>query len=1068
MDQCEVFKDLLHNLVSDKLDQFEVLDMVRKYSVNLDDEQSFSRQKYILQKFVLEQLLKEETEESDNFSSLLEEIKRHLNLRKGSGFSCCLSGCLFNADRHRTYLQHLKTVHHNYEKLVCNFKKKCKRQFSSLTLLLDHVRDCHSLEPKEGASAPSKQIQEQIACRCELSICSGKKFKNVDLLMKHMNVYHNKDERRCIFDQCFKKFSAGSTSRHHFRLKHKNLNRMKLKPQHLVDQVDETNLLPESSPCSPAPVLDEEEMYDMADFALLDASEVESNLTEDNQEEIISNKKFFLLNHCDFLNRLCHFKFIPAKTVTQIAEENLQNSLKSRAVREKKLRNSLSSIPNISESQIEKVVHESIADDEYLEAQREVSSEFKRNKVIKEEFKYIQPEGIVMNKEEVKNGIKADLVHYIPIKESFKHLIEDRSLNEVLEQERNKTQKKNPGTLRDFTDGSAFQDNLFFKQNPGSYAAHFYSDAVEVSNPLGWAKGRHKIVQVFYTLVQIPRSQRSQIDRVQLCMVYREKLNSKYGLKAIFSKLVNDLKELEVGIKVEVPVQRIVKMGLLAYSGDNLEIHGLGGYSSCFSSYDICRFCHCQHSDLSDSIHDFDGQNMKTYWSVNEYDAICDEIEKDNLEESSDDVLVTEENLFRNSDTEDFSDDGEASVNFDQEDNEIGSDGEEDDEESEDSSGVLERHGLRWRCPFNQLQSFHAVLGFPPDCMHDLLEGVVSQDLLGGIKILERKGWFSVEEYNLKMKNLGYPSYEASDVPQDVPKKGKKLSGKACSLWVHVRSFPLIVKSFVQDPEDEVLEFLLLLVDITARMTAEEYKSHEVDALEEKIIQYLDVRKVIFESFPIILGTPKPKHHFLSHYGKAIRLFGPPLSFWTARFESKHRISKNIVEAAKNFINISWTVSSRQQYRMASVYYHGMFDVEQFRVPEKASYKRDLQQKSQFWADVKELMVEDDLVCNKIFVNGQHYHSGDLIVNDVLDGGETLKIGLIKTILVRGDEVCFVIKQYHAVKEPLGYYVSKHVDVEFLVKESSTLADNKPLIMRGTETKFQFVLHHYITTILHL
>ena len=54
---------------------------------------------------------------------------------------------------------------------------------------------------------------------------------------------------------------------------------------------------------------------------------------------------------------------------------------------------------------------------------------------------------------------------------------------------------------------------------------------------------------------------------------------------------------------------------------------------------------------------------------------------------------------------------------------------------------------------------------------------------------------------------------------------------------------------------------------------------------------------------------------------------------------------------------------------MASVYYHGMFDVDQFRVPEKASYKRDLQQKSQFWADVKELMVEDDLVCNKIFVN---------------------------------------------------------------------------------------------------
>ena len=97
------------------------------------------------------------------------------------------------------------------------------------------------------------------------------------------------------------------------------------------------------------------------------------------------------------------------------------------------------------------------------------------------------------------------------------------------------------------------------------------------------------------------------------------------------------------------------------------------------------------------------------------------------------------------------------------------------------------------------------------------------------------------------------------------------------------------MKNLIQDEDDEVPDFLFKLVDITARITAEEFRSYEIDILEERVIEFLDARKGIFASFPDILRSPKPKHHFLSHYGKAIHLFGPPLSYWTARFESKHR-----------------------------------------------------------------------------------------------------------------------------------------------------------------------------------
>ena len=146
------------------------------------------------------------------------------------------------------------------------------------------------------------------------------------------------------------------------------------------------------------------------------------------------------------------------------------------------------------------------------------------------------------------------------------------------------------------------------------------------------------------------------------------------------------------------------------------------------------------------------------------------------------------------------------------------------------------------------MKSFHAVWGFPPDCMHDLLEGVVSQDLFSVIKILAEKTWFSIEDYNLRLRSLGFTSYDAGDKPQDVPSnlKKMKLPGKAMSLWVHIRNFHLIIKHFVKDKNDDVLNLALQLVEITSRITAEEIRNYEISILEDKIIEYLGNRKDFF------------------------------------------------------------------------------------------------------------------------------------------------------------------------------------------------------------------------------
>ena len=84
-----------------------------------------------------------------------------------------------------------------------------------------------------------------------------------------------------------------------------------------------------------------------------------------------------------------------------------------------------------------------------------------------------------------------------------------------------------------------------------------------------------------------------------------------------------------------------------------------------------------------------------------------------------------------------------------------------------------ETWGVKTVCPFNVLQAFHCVNGLPSDILHDLMEGVIPEDLLIIIRALAQKGWLSIESYNKTLHRFKWSSYEASDNPQFVPKDGK-------------------------------------------------------------------------------------------------------------------------------------------------------------------------------------------------------------------------------------------------------------------------------------------------------
>ena len=142
-----------------------------------------------------------------------------------------------------------------------------------------------------------------------------------------------------------------------------------------------------------------------------------------------------------------------------------------------------------------------------------------------------------------------------------------------------------------------------------------------------------------------------------------------------------------------------------------------------------------------------------------------------------------------------------------------------------------------------------------------------------------------------------------------------------------------------------------------------------------------------------------------------------------------HRIAKGTAEAAKNFVNISATLSIRQQMRMASVYYSGLFDTASVHLPDKVTKKQDVPKGTEFYEKLCSFMAPNDILCSDIIVRSQKYKIGEVVVVKASDR-DVLTVGVIHSILVRDMDVHFVIRKYEAFRNKLNYFVTEVVDVE--------------------------------------
>lgn len=195
-------------------------------------------------------------------------------------------------------------------------------------------------------------------------------------------------------------------------------------------------------------------------------------------------------------------------------------------------------------------------------------------------------------------------------------------------------------------------------------------------------------------------------------MLVKVKDVQKCGYAPVLAPLIHDVHILEQdGVFIE-SVGQNVKGTIFCVSADNLAAHALGGFLESFRADYVCRFCM----------------------------ATSEQFQKDGVKNEQ---FVKRTKGSHDLHVQNVLQDKSLSSQF----------------------------GVKGDCVLqNSLDYFHPITGFPPDLLHDLLEGIVPVELALCIKELIREKYFTIEYFNQRIASFPYQHTDKINKPHPVPK----------------------------------------------------------------------------------------------------------------------------------------------------------------------------------------------------------------------------------------------------------------------------------------------------------
>ncbi|KAJ8043354.1 hypothetical protein HOLleu_10405 [Holothuria leucospilota] len=238
--------------------------------------------------------------------------------------------------------------------------------------------------------------------------------------------------------------------------------------------------------------------------------------------------------------------------------------------------------------------------------------------------------------------------------------------------------------------------------------------------------------------------------------------------------------------------------------------------------------------------------------------------------------------------------------------------------------------------------------------------------------------------------------------------------------------------------------------------------SHKMVAyLSFLLDEYIHLRTECFPDMPL-----RPKHHFVMHYPSLILAFGPLMKLCTLRFESKHSYFKNCLRCAKNFKNVTHTLSEQHQLLQAYISSGSLFD-NCLQFGKCMRMNIDLYSKPIKTALYTHYKCSETIAClevaETVIANNILYEMGCFVV---LEGQcDSYLLGRILLIVKQGkDNVNFILQSCSTYRwEELGILCVTHEEAEKVLSATpSELKDFYPLYSQRIQGCEVIALKHAI------
>ncbi len=476
-----------------------------------------------------------------------------------------------------------------------------------------------------------------------------------------------------------------------------------------------------------------------------------------------------------------------------------------------------------------------------------LNSAYKLDKYAHDNFDVVDPEDIIL-------GIGADnkprTMQYIPIEKSLKQLLNHEDvMSQVLS-----GHTSQDGKLRDFCDGTVYQENPLFKQYPNALQIQLYNDEFCVANALGYRQRKWKINAIYYALGNLEPKHRSRCDMIQLVCLAINIHVKQYGLLKFLEPILADIKKLEKdGITITFEGSEQHFYATISFiAADNLAAHILGRFFENFSTVlRLSRTCNITK------------HNLRIATSVN----LCQLRTRASYDEQA--AIVAE------------------------------------------NPHLDTLYGIKGKSPLNELQYYHIIDGLPHCLAHDLFEGVGPTVFELVVKKLITLGFFTLEQFWARVENFPYMGSDLANRPSVVTVDKLKLKFTQSQTWCFLRLCPLMIGDYV--PEDHPLwNLAMLFLDVLDQVLSPVISHGDIHYMQQVIEDFLTVFK---ENFPNVKF--KPKAHYMLHYPSQTKKFGPLIHCWTMRFEAEHNEHKQVAARTKNKRNVCKTMAKRKQSRQA-------------------------------------------------------------------------------------------------------------------------------------------------------